>query len=851
MNPRRILHVLLPEPAWPEAAEQLCRLLEHLPPPELGGDVVWVSEHPVVVEPTLVARLEQAGAGFALAGPARLVALAGDYDLVHLHARRWVPWFGALPHPKVLTLAGLGPLATEADVDSLICTAPAAGQPAGQGGAIVVLPGLEPAAVWAAHCREIYLRLLPDGGRLPAAPPGPTPTPSSRAVLVKVEALLTPVSGEGGGGAGLLVVPARPAGVRLDVLGRSEVQLGAPPGHVLSFQGLTAEGPTGPDGLVGYQVADRRGQPLARLGGALPGRPTLVQAVEVPADGRLVLRANPVRWRDAPTSWLIGGASSLVVVNPAARLAELTARAIATVRDQAPGDARSHKLLVLTSQPRRELALLGILTHLLAAARPPSRVLLVSYDPEVEELAASLPSWCEVWAGAERLDGELGRAGLSALARAQARRFPRLARYAISQLRMGERQLVLADDVLWCGPCEAVLESEADFTLLEEPARGEPAAALSFWRARLPASTLAVEPVVGAGLYRMATKRLDDPELVSDLLEQAVDPFHDQVAVHVEQGLPGVTTCRLGPPAYVVGDGLAGITPGVELVQLGPEAAARGGDPALLAWLVDKALRVRSLRPPRPLATVAGASTPRAAVPRDPLDLRSGGRAGARPPAPGPREGPRLEPVCDPAKASFVLATYQLMKDVDELLTRFGIEYFAIGGTLLGAIRHGGFIPWDDDLDLAVLDEERARFELVAPHLEELGYSVRWFQQAWTGWKVEQLADPPVVQGRAQPTVCDIFLVRRDENRDLRYVGPWPTYVIPGGIIQPLQRVAFGELAVCCPAAPDGLLDLDVGPGWRTSIVKYNHSFPELVDYTAQAATPASCRPAGPFGPLR
>ena len=44
----------------------------------------------------------------------------------------------------------------------------------------------------------------------------------------------------------------------------------------------------------------------------------------------------------------------------------------------------------------------------------------------------------------------------------------------------------------------------------------------------------------------------------------------------------------------------------------------------------------------------------------------------------------------------------ELMKRVDCFLREKGIEYFLFGGSLLGAIRHNGFIPWDDDIDIVM-----------------------------------------------------------------------------------------------------------------------------------------------------
>lgn len=52
----------------------------------------------------------------------------------------------------------------------------------------------------------------------------------------------------------------------------------------------------------------------------------------------------------------------------------------------------------------------------------------------------------------------------------------------------------------------------------------------------------------------------------------------------------------------------------------------------------------------------------------------------------------------------------ELLEEVDRICKKCGIHYNIIAGTLLGAVRHGGFIPWDDDADVALLRPEYEKF---------------------------------------------------------------------------------------------------------------------------------------------
>ncbi len=92
------------------------------------------------------------------------------------------------------------------------------------------------------------------------------------------------------------------------------------------------------------------------------------------------------------------------------------------------------------------------------------------------------------------------------------------------------------------------------------------------------------------------------------------------------------------------------------------------------------------------------------------------------------------------------LKQLECMVQIDKICRENGLTYYLIGGTLLGAIRHKGFIPWDDDLDIGMPRKDYERFL-------EIGQSLLGDKYFFQNYKTERNFNLPYSKVRINRTI--------------------------------------------------------------------------------------------------
>ena len=165
----------------------------------------------------------------------------------------------------------------------------------------------------------------------------------------------------------------------------------------------------------------------------------------------------------------------------------------------------------------------------------------------------------------------------------------------------------------------------------------------------------------------------------------------------------------------------------------------------------------------------------------------------------------------------------KLLAKYQEVCKKYRLRYWATGGTLLGAVRHQDIIPWDDDIDVGMLQEDvETLLKLKEDVLRRFGVRVERSH-------IEGLIK--VFEAHSNEVWVDVFMYAPSTNsKMLRLVGEarsmWPTDGFQRHEVSSLKARPFGKgMRIMCPANADPYLERVYSKSWRTPLKNHFHTF--------------------------
>ncbi len=158
--------------------------------------------------------------------------------------------------------------------------------------------------------------------------------------------------------------------------------------------------------------------------------------------------------------------------------------------------------------------------------------------------------------------------------------------------------------------------------------------------------------------------------------------------------------------------------------------------------------------------------------------------------------GIRTDAVFKPLDPKIAGILYRQLKVTSKIFRENGIRFWLSSGTYLGYVRHGGIIPWDDDIDIQIHHEDREKVLGLKDEFAKYGLLVHDKQKENFNIKICQMCDPKKEYSKCDYPAIDVFTSKQDG--DSYYFGyknarkNWPEDRWHKDNIENLREVEFG-----------------------------------------------------------
>lgn len=177
-----------------------------------------------------------------------------------------------------------------------------------------------------------------------------------------------------------------------------------------------------------------------------------------------------------------------------------------------------------------------------------------------------------------------------------------------------------------------------------------------------------------------------------------------------------------------------------------------------------------------------------------------------------------------------VYKVYKMIYTVKRILEIHNIMYWIDGGTLLGAVRHKGMIPWDEDADFEIFYFEDEKLQEIHEPLDRFGYMMI---PTWWGYKIFAKDGSPVKGYDWKYPSLDIFMMEiiKNQNDEDIIQFKYPKAKEHFGRcyyhykdLYPLKDYQFGSFTLKGPNLTKKYLDNCYDPDWYdVAYMQYDH----------------------------